>query len=511
MGILTEKQKKRVLITSTVYVTLIVLSIVFLFIRGLADLRDIYILNITADIFGMAMGYLLFVCTIIDVQKTGVSHRYFLYLLNTVIFGLFTDACAWLVNYMPQLRWLNLIDNTCYYMCAPIAAYFFWLYTMTYLKLEDKIIKTLGKLVQAGLLIALLLIIINLFTGIYFTVDASGAYQREKYYIVSTIYGLFVMLSALAAVIVERKQLELHQAVTLFLYALAPIAISLLTIAVYGLSIGYAVLMLVMLLMYCLLNVSQGRKKAVVDRELHLASTIQSRMLPRTFPYLPDRHEFDIYAAMTPAKEVGGDFYDLFMVDDDHIALVIADVSGKGIPAALFMMVAKGLIRNRLIYGDSPGTALANVNAQLMDGNTSSMFVTVWAALIELSTGRGIAVNAGHEHPAISRSYGNYELIQYRHSPALAVVEGASFKEREFQMNKGDTIFVYTDGVAEATNDDDVLFGTDRMLAALNRETFTMPKESIDRVMNSIDEFVEGAKQFDDITMLCFRYFGRQS
>ena len=245
-----------------------------------------------------------------------------------------------------------------------------------------------------------------------------------------------------------------------------------------------------------------------MEAELSMATTIQASQVPHLFPAFPDRKDFDIYATMTPAKQVGGDFYDFFLLDDDHIALVMADVSGKGVPAALFMMVSKILIRNRLQSGDTPSQALANVNTQLLEGNDTAMFVTVWLAVLEISTGKGVAANAGHEHPVICRNNGTYELVEYRHSPAVATFEGINFRQHDFRLYPGDRIFVYTDGVPEATNDVDELFGTDRMLEALNKKPDGNPMEVIENVQAGINEFVNGAEQFDDITMLSFQYIG---
>jgi len=249
-------------------------------------------------------------------------------------------------------------------------------------------------------------------------------------------------------------------------------------------------------------------EKERIGTELSMATAIQASQLPKLFPAFPTRSEFDIYASMTPAREVGGDFYDFFLIDPDHIALVMADVSGKGVPAALFMMIARVLIKSHLQNGQSVGEALANVNNQLCEGNEMGLFVTVWAAVIEISTGKGMAANAGHEHPALRRAGGQYELITYRHSLALAAMDGVPFKEHSFEMNPGDSLFVYTDGVAEATNAENELFGTERMLEALNTDPGASPKEVLAHVMDGINRFVAGAEQFDDITMLSFQYNG---
>jgi serine phosphatase RsbU (regulator of sigma subunit) len=250
-------------------------------------------------------------------------------------------------------------------------------------------------------------------------------------------------------------------------------------------------------------------EKERIGAELNVATRIQEDMLPSIFPPFPDRPEFDVYASMDPAKEVGGDFYDFFMVDDDHIALVMADVSGKGVPAALFMVIAKTLIKTRTQQGGLPGDILSEVNDTLCEGNDAELFVTVWLAIIEISTGKGWAANAGHEHPAIKRKGGDFELSIYKHSPAVATMEGIPFKQHEFELNPGDSLFVYTDGVAEATNSNNELYGNDRMINALNANKDVDLKEALANIRKDIDAFVGDAPQFDDITMLMFNYYGK--
>ena len=249
-------------------------------------------------------------------------------------------------------------------------------------------------------------------------------------------------------------------------------------------------------------------EKERISAELDMASKIQSSQLPSLFPPFPDRKEFTLYASMTPAKEVGGDFYDFFMIDNDHIAFVMADVSGKGVPAALLMMVSRVLIKSSMQNGKGPGETLASVNNQLCEGNDEDFFVTVWLAVLEISTGKGIAANAGHEHPVLRRADGSYELQVYKHSMPIATMKGIPFKEHTFRMQPGDSFFVYTDGVVEATNANKELFGTERMLSALNKDPDALPEQVLTNVADGINSFVNEAEQFDDITMLCVRYLG---
>ena len=251
-------------------------------------------------------------------------------------------------------------------------------------------------------------------------------------------------------------------------------------------------------------------EKERIGTELSLAAKIQAAMLPSVFPAFPERKEIDIYATMDPAKEVGGDFYDFFFVNENHMALIIADVSGKGIPASLFMVIAKTVIKNRALVGGSPSQIIEFANNQLCEGNDMGMFVTVWLGIIDIRDGSGIASNAGHEHPVIRRAGGKYELVKTKHSTALAVMEGLPFEEHEFKLNPGDSLFLYTDGVPEAGNSASEFFGFDRLLAALNSEPVAKPQKVTANVKNAIDEFVKEADQFDDITMLSFNYLGQE-
>ena len=252
-------------------------------------------------------------------------------------------------------------------------------------------------------------------------------------------------------------------------------------------------------------------EKERIGAELNVATQIQANMLPSIFPPFPDREEFDIYATMTPAKEVGGDFYDFFMIDNDHVGIVMADVSGKGVPAALFMVIAKTLLKNRaqMSAGQflSPAEMLQVVNNQLCENNKAEMFVTVWLGILNITTGVITAANAGHEFPAIKHN-GKYELLKDKHGFVLAGMENLKYKDYEIRLEKGDALFVYTDGVPEATNSQNELFGTDRMMDTLNENPNGDCRDILHNVKKSVDDFVGGAPQFDDITMLCLEFFG---
>ena len=251
------------------------------------------------------------------------------------------------------------------------------------------------------------------------------------------------------------------------------------------------------------------QETASVEAELSVASKIQKDMLPGVFPAFPDREEFDLYASMTPALMVGGDFYDFFLVDDDHLAMVMADVSDKGIPAAMFMVHSKNTISNNVLQGKSPAKALIDANNILCDNNSENMFVTVWLGVLEISTGMLTACNAGHEPPFLRRSGGRFKVLKDNHGFAMGCISDAEYEDYEIMLKPKDVLFLYTDGVPEATNDELKLMGMDRVLDALNKEPDAKPKKMIENVRAGIDAFVSQAEQFDDITMLALQYSGK--
>lgn len=242
------------------------------------------------------------------------------------------------------------------------------------------------------------------------------------------------------------------------------------------------------------------------EAELNIASKIQKDMLPGVFPAFPERAEFDVYAIMEPAKEVGGDFYDFFLVDDTHLAVVIADVSGKGVPAAMFMVVAKTLIKNQTQPGMALGDVFSRVNDQLCENNNEAMFVTAFMGVLDLVSGRFEYVNAGHNPPLLKLAQGGFQFLKVKPGFVLAGMEDMPYRSDGIILHEGDRVYLYTDGVTEATNSSLKLYGEDRLLATLNRGKSMALPELLHLVKHDIDEFVGEADQFDDITMLALEY-----
>ena len=248
-----------------------------------------------------------------------------------------------------------------------------------------------------------------------------------------------------------------------------------------------------------------SESSARLETELKMAEQIQEGMLPSIYPPFPERREFDIYGTMNPAREVGGDFYDFFLVDEDHLALVVADVSGKGVPAALFMMASKIILANNAMMGLSPAQVLAATNSSVCASNPQEMFVTVWFGILEISSGILTAANAGHEYPVLKQGE-RFELIKDKHGLVIGAFDGIKYSEYQILLHPGDKLFLYTDGVPEATAPDLQLFGTERMLEALNHDPEGSPRVVLNNVQHAVDQFVGVAEQFDDLTMLCLSY-----
>ena len=250
-------------------------------------------------------------------------------------------------------------------------------------------------------------------------------------------------------------------------------------------------------------------EKERVNTELSVATRIQANMLPSIFPAFPNRKEFDIFATMNPAKEVGGDFYDFFMVDERHLAIVMADVSGKGVPAALFMVIGKTLIKDHTWPGKDLGSVFDEVNELLCESNSEGLFITAFEGVLDLVSGEFRFVNAGHEIPYICKKNGKFEPYKIRAGFVLAGMEGMRYKCGEMQLEAGDKIFQYTDGITEAANVRMELYGMDRLTAVLGENSDLPPGELLPAVKRDIDNFVGEAPQFDDITMLCLEYRAR--
>ncbi|MCR5606099.1 MAG: serine/threonine-protein phosphatase [Treponema sp.] len=499
--------KKKIHICFGLTNILTALAILLFFIRKTDNLPPIWAFNIGVDILSLFVCIALLFSCMQDKKNYDMTTNTFATLLVSNAFAVFFDECCWIVNDNSSLIFFNKLANVLYYSNAPIVTFLFWRYVTNALNMESKLMRIADKLLNILLAPTVLLCWVNMFYPLYFTVDELGAYHRlDRFY-----YSYFYLAIATVTIVIGliRSKAPARQKWIAFTFVAIPILNQVFTGAFYGISTQYASTLVSIVIIYGVLFADRGKSLAATEKELSLATRIQSDMLPNIFPAFPERKEFDIYATMNPAKEVGGDFYDFFLIDDDHLAIVIADVAGKGIPAALFMMVSKILVQNFAMTGRSPKEVLQITNEQICSKNREEMFVTVWLGILDLTTGKLIASNAGHEYPILKKPDGDFELIKDKHSFVVGGMDNVNYKEYELQLEKGSKLFLYTDGVAEASNLKKEQFGTTRTLEALNSVKNESPENILNTVNDTVSKFVCGAPQFDDLTMLCIEYNGK--
>ena len=371
----------------------------------------------------------------------------------------------------------------------------------------------------------ILLLIIAQFNGMYYSFPALDLgdglifinYVRGDQYYISNIAPALMMVADVLLYARYFKRLDRRISIAFWIFILLPIAAAIAQLfyseaqfIIWATVISTVVMFSAMMKQTTEEYKRQKTESARLETELSMATRIQEDMLPDEFPAFTDRKEFDIFASMKPAKEVGGDFYNFFMIDDDTLGIIMADVSGKGVPAALFMMSSDILLKNYTLMKKSPKAALEEVNRQICENNREGMFVTVWLGVLDIKTGALTAANAGHEKPAIKSPDGSFELYKDKHGLVVGYLDQVKYREYELKLEKGAKLFLYTDGVAEATNANDELFGVDRMIETLRSAENSSPEEILQAVDRAIDDFVKDAPQFDDITMLCLEYKGAQ-
>ena len=482
-------------------------AVILLFVRGFEGMLEPWAFSVGADIFCLFVCTMLYLSCMLARERQGNYLRTFTFLLTITATALFLDECSWLLQGLASLRVLNLIVNVFYYANGSILIYLFWRYLITALNVDDKLTRAVDITLGLLLLPNLVLCFVNFFYPLYFYVDEAGNYARGEHYPYSQIYLLLCVISVVIAMI--RSRAPLRQKLVAGSFVSIPLASFVITSGTFGITTQYSSMLVSIVLIYGVLFADREKSIAATEKELSLATRIQADMLPNIFPAFPERDEFDIYASMNPAKEVGGDFYDFFLIDENHLGLVIADVSGKGVPAALFMMISKILVQNYALTGRSPAEVLEATNRQICANNREEMFVTVWFAVLDLTTGKLAAANAGHEYPILKSPDKPFELIKDKHGFVIGGMEGLTYKEYDMQLQPGAKLFLYTDGVPEATNAQNELFGVERTVAALNEDPDRTPQELLTAVDTAVAAFVAEAPQFDDLTMLCVQYNGK--
>ena len=439
-------------------------------------------------------------------RQEGIGIKQFRLLIISVSASFVVNELMCYIVNVPDYRTIGFIFCMLSKLTDLAMIYLFYLYVRKTLGFEGKLARFANILIPVMLIVQALILLANIFAPATFTVDAAGMYHNTDFSLIEEI--ALIVTSVLTTVLILMSHNPFSQKVAALTFIFLPLNEFIIIGGSFGEASQYGVILMSLIIMYCVIANVKSRKLAATETELNMATEIQVGSLPTAFP---DRPEFDLYASMDPAKEVGGDFYDFFMIDDDHLAIVIADVSGKGVPAALFMMSSKIYINDHATIGGSPAEILGRVNKLVCANNKAHMFVTVWLGILEISTGKLTTASAGHEYPMINTS-GKYEMLKDKHGLAIGAMDISKYKNTEIQLKKGDSIFVYTDGVAEATDANNELFGTDRTVEALNAiPKGASQKEVLAGVRVAVDAFVKEAPQFDDLTMVGLKYNGPQA
>jgi serine phosphatase RsbU (regulator of sigma subunit) len=416
-----------------------------------------------------------------------------------------------------QLYSLLYLDTVVYYVAMAVGVLFWTQFVVIYLGEDNTFSRFLSIAGRFCFAAVIIITVINFFIPILFWFDESGTYHACLLRHVQLVFQIVLLIqtSVYTLIVIQHSEgatKKRYQTICMFGLVVAILLLLQLPYPFLPLyTIGY-------MLGSCLLHafvVSNEMDELLqqqserIYNELKQAAKIQASFLPRKFPPFPDRNQFELFASMVPAKNVGGDFYDYFFVDNDHLALVMADVSGKGIPAAMFMAMAKTQLRQCVFsYKTDVARAMEEANMELSKDNDEMMFVTVWLGVVDLKTGHVDYVNAGHEYPAVCRAQDGFKIYKGIHGPFAAAVGGTKYTAGSFELDLGDILFQYTDGITEATDANENMFREERMLEALNKD-ITASVEDIDAAVRSaVADFVKDAPQFDDMTTLIFRYKG---
>ena len=483
-----------------------VIYILFVLLRDFIGMNAAWAFNIGVNLMAGAVCAIVYQSCMQDTAGIGSNNNLFLSLLITGGISVFLAGSAWVINGVPSLSFLNRLFNALLFTDNYMLVVLFWRFECSVLTVNEKLSENINKYLNILFIPSLVCCLANIVIPIFFSVDIAGIYRREPLFPLCLIILLPVLTGITLGVFTSRASKK--DKLSIISFIAFPLIILIISLLKFNTSFLEPAMFFSITIIYHMLIYERAKKLAATQTELQVAADIQESVLPHVFPPFPDRHEFDLYASMTPAREIGGDFYDFIMVDDDHLAFLVADVSDKGTPAALFMMSTKNLINYRTRQGGTPAEILTDVNAHVARNNESQMFVTVWMGILDLKSGVLTCTNAGHENPAVCGSDGVFRIFRDKHGMIVGAMEKAKYRDYEITMEPGSKIFVYTDGVPDASDAAGERYGTNRLEAALNRIASGSPEEILHDIRTDIDAFVNGAKQFDDLTMLCLMYKG---
>ncbi len=488
---------------------LAVAGFILILLRGFSGMEPSWTYSVGTEVFGMIICAIIFYSLFQNNSEIEIFKSYFGISIILCSISLFLDQCGWMALGQSEYAFVEKISNVILYINNYALILVFWYYSRDLLKLNSMLAKVCTNLFHLVLGLLIVFSFVNFFIPVFFEVDASGDYTRTKLYLSGSIVYI-VILPAIVEGLIKSKASVKNKIVSSSFFLL-PLLADILAVFWYGVSLKPAAILLAILLNYGITIANRDVEMAATKNGLDIASKIQVDLLPTKFPAFPDKTEFDIYASMTPALKVGGDFYDFFMIDDDHLAFLIADVSDKGIGAAVFMTISKTLIKTRAQMGGAPNEIVEYVDQSIAEKNQAGMFVTLWLGIIDLNTGHVEVCNAGHDYPAILKNGGDYTAEKTPHGPAIGFLPGIKYKTTEFDLEPGERVFLYTDGIPEAKSADSDRLGIEGMLEILNDSKDLTDEELVTKMRSAVNSFADGEPQFDDITMLSFTFKGRNS
>ena len=492
----TLKEKRAVLgLVFTILVALVLGALTFvLFDEETVARMQAYLYDCGIDILGA------FACAALyygSMRQEGTGSREFRVLIIMLSASFLVNVFVFYTTGVPDQSTLNFTLIMVNKLLDLWLIYYFYLYVKKALDFKGKLARWTDKGIPILMALQTLVLLVNIFHPLTLQANADGIYGPTELVWLEDIYLLIA--SVITTILIIQSKRPRDQKVAALTFIFLPIIGYAMIYGEYGNAVNYGMTLLSLIMMYCIIFNYNSTKLAATQADLDMATEIQTSMLP---PAFPERDEFDLYASMNTAKEVGGDFYDYFMIDDDHLCIVIADVSGKGMPAALFMMRGTTVIKDNALTLNTTSEILTAANARLCENNTEAMFITAWIGILDIRTMTLQYTNAGHNYPMLQHEGQPVEEMRTVHGLFLAGMRSTHYRHDEIKLEPGDRILLFTDGATEAHNASDELYGEERLMKVLEKNREASGEQVLDKILEDINLFAEDVPQFDDITMV---------
>ena len=506
------KKNRAFILLPVLMVVMLVVVFGFFSSYGIDRMEKSSIVDAGFEFTAMLASILLYGCSMLDGMQKGSDRQYFISLVfvNFIATGL--DLMTYILDGVAEYRYFYIFVLCFLYCCDYIIGFLLLNYMVAFLGLEkEKGIRVTGMICALITAVEIILAILNLFFPILFEINEEGVYSTTALDPINSLYTTMITLVALGISVAYRKKITRVQFFAIVIYAIIMNVFLVFFQYATVFYINYGVNLIIFFIIYIRVNVQNGNKGAAIEEELSSAKKIQESLLPNLFPDFVDVPEFDLHALNLPAKEIGGDYYDFFKLDDDHIVFLVGDVVGHGVGASLFMATSKAMINMQSQLGGTPADVLSNVNRRITSSVNRPMSVEIWMGMLDIPSGKLKYVDAGLGRLAIMR--GNTKAFEIVHDGAeFPVGEKKEYRytDRELILSPGDRLFLFTDGVPHAKRKDGTQFGNDRLIEVLNRNNDKTEEELCNDMSASIEAFAPDNRQTDDITMLGFTYRGKQ-